>query len=455
MTRSWEVFALAVCLGSGLAVVPAARAGVPAAGWLLRQVPTPDVVEGDVVATPSGALLVGQGGFGPGQQSIVRLDAAGATVIAEGFGSLGGFALGDDGTLYVVDNCYVGDFGCDGATTGDTVYAIPDALGRTDAMAAADAELLPAGSIPEAFDVLVAPTLGLLVSDATGPGAGRVLRVGGGAATTFLGGFDFTAGIAIQGDRLLVGNSDARFVGSIRSFQNGSVPGVTLVDGLSGAFGVEASTDDVFVTGGFTPDFSSSTIVAVDAAGEAREIASGFAFTGGLDWEPQRREVYALDFGVRAIAVLCEDASGDGACDAACPVPRPARTRARVALAADGTPPVVTIDARLRLARGDRPDPSVTGVAVGVTGADGTVVADWRVPGGAGWERRRRRWTWRGDGHPVSEVTVRRGRRRLAIRVSGQVPALPAGAFATSVALGGAGGSCARGDFDGLVAVGR
>ena len=41
-----------------------------------------------------------------------------------------------------------------GAVTGDTVFAIPDALTRTTAVSALGREVVPAGSIPFAMDVL-------------------------------------------------------------------------------------------------------------------------------------------------------------------------------------------------------------------------------------------------------------------------------------------------------------
>src|SRR5262249_12523639 len=91
----------------------AARSGVAAVtaapGYALRSIPTPDVVQGGVV-TRGGAILVGVGSFGAGGESIVRLDGGGTTTIATGFGSLGGFDLDAAGTLYVVDNCFTGDF---------------------------------------------------------------------------------------------------------------------------------------------------------------------------------------------------------------------------------------------------------------------------------------------------------------------------------------------------------
>src|SRR2546427_1706706 len=184
-----------------LLAVPAARAAVVAApGYAVHTITTPDTVEGGVVRQGD-AILVGQGpSFTAGAQSIVRLDAGGPTTIATGFNSLGGFDLAPDGTLYVVDNCFTGD-GCGTTATGDTLYAIPDALTRTTAVTAAGHEVVPAGTIPFAADVFVAPDGAPLVSDAEGNGVGRVVKVMGGMATEFVGGLDLAGGITLAGDR--------------------------------------------------------------------------------------------------------------------------------------------------------------------------------------------------------------------------------------------------------------
>ena len=99
--------------------------------------------------------------------------------------------------------------------TGDTVFAIPDALTRTTALPAVGAEVVPAGTIPFAQDVAL-DGADLIVSDGVGPGAGRVVRVSGGVATNLItSGLDYTAGVTVDGTRLLVGNVDASFVGSV------------------------------------------------------------------------------------------------------------------------------------------------------------------------------------------------------------------------------------------------
>src|SRR3989442_9251596 len=171
-----------------LLAAPVVRAAVVAApGYAVHTITTPDTVEGGAVRQGD-AILVGQGpSFAAGAQSIVRLDAGGPTTIATGFNSLGGFDLAPDGTLYVVDNCFTGD-GCGTTATGDTVYAIPDALTRTTAVTAPGHEVVPPGTIPFASDVFVAPGGAALVSDAAGNGA----RTGGkgvpGIATEVVGG---------------------------------------------------------------------------------------------------------------------------------------------------------------------------------------------------------------------------------------------------------------------------
>ena len=168
---------LALCGALAAAVVAGpARAQVTAApGWAVGSIDTPGDVQGGVVRS-GGAILVGQGSFGAGLMSIIRLENGMATTIATGFNALGGFALDNAGTLFVADN----GGNLTGASTGDTVFAIPNALTRTTAQTAVGAEVVPAGSIPFAQDVAL-DGADLIVSDAVGPpSAGRVVRVSNG-----------------------------------------------------------------------------------------------------------------------------------------------------------------------------------------------------------------------------------------------------------------------------------
>src|SRR5205814_1570670 len=169
-----------------LAAAPARATIVVPAGWAVHAIATPGTVQGGVVRRGD-ALLVGQGAFGAGLQQVIRLDGGGATTLATGFNSLGGFDLDASGTLYVVDNG--GEQA--GAATGDTVFAIPNALTATTAVTAAGHEVVPAGTITSAMDVLALADGTVLVSDAVGAGTGRVVAVHPGppaSATTLISG---------------------------------------------------------------------------------------------------------------------------------------------------------------------------------------------------------------------------------------------------------------------------
>ncbi len=392
----------AVCAAAG---EPALAAVTAAPGYLVRTIAAPDTVQGGVVRHGD-QLMVGQGPtFTGGAQRVVRFAEGGpATTIAEGFNSLGGFDVGPGGTLYLVDN----GLEATGATSGDTVYAVPDAPARTTALAAAAAELLPAGSIDAAYDALVVPDA-VLVSDATGPGAGRVVRVAGGVASTLLAGLDYTAGLALDGATLLVGNSSADFVGSVRRFDLGGTPDGTRVDGLSGNSAHVVDDDGaVLVSGGFTPDFASSTVVAVDAAGAVTERARGFAFSGEMFFDAVRNETLVLDFGVPEITAICRDADGDGTCDADQPCGRDAAKAKLTVKKLDGErgDERLFFAGRIAVGRALQPalDPVRRGVRLRLETAGGAAI-DAVVPpgafdadGGTGWKANKARtgWTYTG-----------------------------------------------------------
>src|SRR5882724_8484272 len=330
-----------------LLAAPAARAAVVAApGYAVHTITTPDTVEGGVVRRGD-AILVGQGpGFTAGAQTIVRLDAGGPTTIAAGFNSLGGFDLAPDGTLYVVDNCFTGD-GCGTTATGDTVYAIPDALTRTTAVTAAGHEVVPSGTIPFAGDVFVAPGGAAQVSDAAGNGAGRGVKVVPGMATDLIAGLDLVSGI--------------------------------------GSFGT-------------------SKVIAVAPDGTVSDRATGFAFSSDVFFDAARDEALVLDFGVTDIVAICHDQDGDGVCDAdddcplvanadqadadgdgigdACdPCTGAAVAGAKLALGKLGAPAgddTLAFKGRMTVPVAPAIDPLTTGVRVLVDG-----VLDATIPGGA------------------------------------------------------------------------
>jgi len=356
-----------------------------APGYALQTVDTPDVVQGGVVKRGN-ALIVGQGSFGPGEQEILRLEAGRATTIATGFGGLGGFDLADDGTLYVVDNCYTQDFMCDAATTGDTVYAIPDALTRTTPLAAADAELLPAGSIAFPFDVLSTP-LGLLVSDAAGPGAGRVVRVDGTSVVDVATGLDYAGGLAFDAPSLYVANLAADFTGEIQEYVDGSPLGA-LVDELPGAAGLALDGEGDLLLG------ADDALLEVDAAGDATALASGFSFAGDVAYDPDGDAALVLGFGAGGVFIVCPDEDADGVCDGTCSDGLPLEG-ARLTLKEGKTALSLTFRARLRIDGGLTADPSEDGIAIQVLDSTGARALDVVLPGGERWRAKKKNRGWR------------------------------------------------------------
>ncbi|HWP67600.1 MAG TPA: hypothetical protein VNO26_17005 [Candidatus Limnocylindria bacterium] len=403
-----------VLLAAALTPVGAGAQPTPAPGYAIQSLPTPSVVAGGVVQR-NGALLVGQGAFGPGLQSIVRLEAGRAVTIATGFGGLGGFDLAADGTLYVVDNCFAADFGCAEATTGDTVYAIPDALSRTTALDAADAELLPPGSIGFPFDVLSTP-IGLLVSDAAGPGIGRVVRAETSGVTDVATGLDYAAGLAFEDPSLYVANLGGDFTGAVHEFVAGSPLGA-LVDGLAGAAGLALDGDGDLLLG------AGNALLSVDAAGSATPLATGFGFAGDVAYDADREEALVLDFGASAVTVVCADDDGDGVCDATCD-DGPLLEDARLSLkpGRNGGAGSLKLRAELRVDGGLTADPSEEGMRLQLLDADGVRVLDVLLPAER-WRARKRGWRFRDRSGAlmVTDVKVVRARGddglvRVAVR---------------------------------------
>ncbi len=372
------VFTLAL-----IGIAPVAGAVTAAPGYAVRSIPTPTSVQGGVVAR-GGAVIVGQGSFGPGLQHIIRIDGGGTTTIATGFNSLGGFDLDAAGTLYVVDNG--GDLG--GALTGDTVYAIPNALTRTTALPALGAEVVPAGTIPTAQEVLVARD-GLLVGDAAGPGAGRVLKVAGGAATSFITGLDYLGGMAFSGRTLLIDDLDGSFQGNVLRYTSSGTPESALATGLPASYGLAVDSKcNALVSGEFSFDCSAGRILAISPDGGAPLMrATGFCSAGDLFFDGARDETLALDFGASAVTAICSDRDNDAICDAdaACVGPA-ALTGVRVKVGRLSTPDAddtLSVKGQATLPSSPPIDPAATGMRVRLTRVSGgATVAEAVIPDG-------------------------------------------------------------------------
>jgi hypothetical protein len=389
-----------------LAVVATASAAVTAsAGFAVRNYPTPVPVQGGVVRQGN-ALFFGQGPtFTAGAQSVVRLDGTRLTTIATGFNSLAGFDIDAAGNLYVVDNCFGAD-GCGSPTTGDTVYKIPNATTRTTATTAGASELLPSGTFATPQDVLVVGSGAVLVADAAGPGAGRVVKiVEPSTVTNLVTGLDFLGGLATDGSTLYVGNLDGSFVGSVKKFVLATgAPLGTLIGGLSGSYGLARDeAGNILVTGGFTNDFSSSTVEAVNGAGMKTERARGFTFSSDIAFDAARGQALVLDFAAVQVTAICTDATGDGVCDADVAGPA-AVDKPKVKLTRQLTPPgddTLSMKGEMTIPTSPTLDPVANGVTVMVDDADGRVLVDLVVPGGAydpvarvGWKARGTTPSW-------------------------------------------------------------
>ncbi len=301
--RNWTLAAIGLTLVA-LRPTPAVAA-VVAPGYVVGTIGLPGVANGDVAIVGTD-VFVGQGSFGAGAQFIIRVAADGtASTVVTGLNAIGGLAYdAANDRLLFADNA--GELV--GAATGDTVFALgaPRTAGSVPATGLA---LAPAGSIPFAQAVLPLADGSVLVGDAAGGGAGRVVRVSGGTPTSLITGLDYTAGIAlalIGPGELLVGQVDsATFEGSVGEYDLTGASLGALASGLSGAYdSVLDDAGNLILSGGFTDDFSSSTLVAISPAGAVSEIASGFAFSSGLDRDAATGRVVVVDSGAAALATL-------------------------------------------------------------------------------------------------------------------------------------------------------
>jgi hypothetical protein len=405
MTRRRRIIATVAAAAASVMGVRAQAQVVAASGYLVRTIPLPASAVGGVVRRGN-AVLVGQGTFGTGTESVVRFDGADptGTTVAAGFNSLGGFDLGPDGTtLYTVDNCFGTDHGCSGATAGDDLYAVADATTRTTALTPAQASVLGSGSISDGQDVLALADGSVLVSDAVGVGSGKIIKVVGTTPTDFATGLDFLGGLATDGTTLFVDNVDGTFVGAVKRYQLDGTPLADLAGGLSGAFGVALDeAGNALVSGGFTSDFSSSTLVAVDSGGTVTERAHGFGFSADVFYDRTRETALVLDFDVAAVTAICRDADADGVCDGDCAGPA-AIDGAVLRLGKQATPlgdDTLALKGEMTLPAGPF-DPVTTGARVLVEDAMARALVAVAVPPGAfdpgtktGWKVNKAHTAW-------------------------------------------------------------
>jgi len=276
-----------------------------APGWVPGSISLPGVGNGDV-AVAGTSVFTGQGSFGANGESIIRIDVDGTvTTVITGLNAIGGIAYdAANDRLLFSDNG--GDLA--GAATGDTLFALGAPRSAAVSVPASGLTLAPAGSIPFAQAVLPLAGGSVLVGDAAGGGAGRVVKVTGGVVSNLVTGLDYTSGVALSqtGTELLVGDVDSTtFAGSVGKYDLTGASTGTLASGLSGAYDDAVDgKDNVILSGGFTDDFSSSTLVSITPTGTVSLVASGFAFSTGLDIDAPSGEVLVIDSGASHIDTL-------------------------------------------------------------------------------------------------------------------------------------------------------
>lgn len=252
------------------------------------------------VASAAGGTFVGLGpGFTANAQSVAfATESGGLRLVASGFNSIGDCAYDAvSDTLYVTDNASDDDLGGSGAAlSGDTVFAIP-AASSASGLSAPALELLPATSVPNASSVAVDASGTVFVSDSTGGGNGSVLEIVGASSSTFVTGFDFTAGIAFDpaSADLFVAQSLATFDAQIDRFTAAGAP-VPPTPFAGPAFGFGSydlafdKDGQLLVTGAFGGD-----IVSFDpVSGTSAPFVGGLTFANGIDVDPRTGRVSVL-----------------------------------------------------------------------------------------------------------------------------------------------------------------
>ncbi|HEY2385322.1 MAG TPA: hypothetical protein VGK30_00055 [Candidatus Binatia bacterium] len=281
-----------------------AAALVAQPGYVVGAIPLPGVANGDV-AVAGTSIFTGQGSFGANGESIIRVDADGTvTTVVTGLNAIGGIAYDAAN-----DRLIFSDNGGEltGATTGDTIFGLSTPRTAAGPVAASGLTMAPAGSIPFAQAVLPLPSGSVLVGDAAGGGAGRIVKVTAFVGSNVVTGLDYTSGLALtSANVLLVGDVDSTtFVGSVSKYDLTGMSQGSLASGLSGAYDMALDgAGNLLLSGTFIDDFSSSTIVSITPGGAVSQLASGFAFSTGLDIDRLTGEVLVVDSGALQIDTL-------------------------------------------------------------------------------------------------------------------------------------------------------
>jgi hypothetical protein len=340
---------------------PASAATTAAEGYLYARQVLEELTEGCVAPASGGAFV----GVGPAlsfpaaaaTRRILFVSESGAVrTVATGLN-----AISDCSYDAEADLLYVTDSGQEfsGATTGDTVFAIP---GSSNAVAVDGLEVLPAGSIPYAFGIDFTSG-GLLVTDAAGGANGRVLAVDLStpmpSMSTFASGFDYTGGVLVDGDRVLVAES---IEPSFESVLSAYSPAGVFQDIVAGPGYDLGSVDLARTRDGDIVASGAPTLVRIDDEGEISPLVTGLdggtgfdAYGGGVTVNPFTGRIDFLassfsgaddDKAVHRLVPIDRLLAGGGSAATDCAmeiygvelVPKSPGMTARLAICTDGDP---------------------------------------------------------------------------------------------------------------------
>ncbi len=274
--------ATAVALSIQLSAAVASAVPQPADGYLYTRQTLPELTEGCVAHAKGGDFV----GVGPalsfptpsgGTRSILFVSSSGEVrTVATGLNS-----IGDCVYDAASDVLYVTDSGANfsGATTGDTVFAIP---GDSTSVPVDGLEVLPSGTIANAFSIDLFGD-GLLVSNANGGGAGTVVHIDLSGATpvasTFANGFDYTGGLIVRGSDVLISEATGSFASAIYSYSDAGARQST----LSGPTYDHGSIDIAVAADGAVLATGSPTLAAVAPGGTVTPLVTGVDGGTGFD----------------------------------------------------------------------------------------------------------------------------------------------------------------------------
>jgi hypothetical protein len=204
-------------------------------------------------------------------------------------------AIGDCAYDATADVLYVSDHGLEipGATTGDTVFAVPGASTAVD-LSAAGFSLTRPGNIPGASNVALDINGDIFVSDVSASGSGRIrlIRKTTGLLSDFQTGLNLVGGLAwdVSADSvfardLFVAQSLDTQLGQINRYNENGAPlgSVTSPSDAVGTADLALTPDGTLLATGV----AAGPVMEINpATGAAAPLISGFAYASSIDVDP-------------------------------------------------------------------------------------------------------------------------------------------------------------------------